>query len=109
MFTTMKENQFQAFVLAKKISGLLIELGLLKPEGKNSSTIRDFDFDGINYIFNLDSGEVSVSKSNENEEDYYDISLDPDLPSNSDSVNPGRDYQDWVVFRLSHLYAFLKA
>lgn len=107
MFTTMEENQFQAFVLAKKISGLLIELGLLKPEGKNSSTIRDFNFDGINYIFNLGAGEVSVSKSNEG--DYYDISLDPDLPSNSDSVNPGRDYPDWVVYRLSHLYDFLKA
>lgn len=107
MITTMEENRFQALVLVKKISKILIDFGMLK-EGKESSIV-DFNFNGVNYIFNLGTDEVSVSTVSKLEEgDYYDISLDPELPSNSDSVNPGRDYPDWVVYKLEDLYAFLK-
>ena len=105
MITTMEENRFQALILVKKISKILIDFGMLK-EGKETNIV-DFNFDGINYIFNLGTDEVSVSKLEEG--DYYDISLDPELPSDSDSVNPGRDYPDWVVYRLGHLYDFLKS
>ena len=98
----LEENRSQSLILSKKISNLLIKLGVLSREGS-----IEFDFDGHTYIFDMDAGEVSIS--NEDDNDNYDISLDPDLPSNSDSVNPGRDYPDWVVYRLSHLYDFLKS
>lgn len=114
MIMTIEENKFQAFVLTKKIAKLLIDLGVLKSEEDSDSikeldgnTIKEFNFNGVNYIFNLRANEVSVSKIGKNE--YYDISLDIDLPSNSDSVNPGRDYPDWLVSKLFDLYDFLKA
>lgn len=97
----LEENRFQSLILAKKISKLLIKLEVLS----NESSI-EFEFDGHTYVFDMDADEVSVSNT---DGDDYDISLDPGLPSNSDSVNPGRDYPDWVVYRLSHLYDFLKS
>lgn len=102
---TMKENQFKAFIIAKKVFNILSEYDVFTKENYN---MQDFVFDGIYFGFDLDSKEVTIQQEQFNG-DGYTISVESGVLSESDELNQDKDYPDWVVYRLGHLYDFLKS